>query len=153
MLLLDKPPLFEVNLNGFEPHTFRTGSGYAKIKKELCEAILEKVGQSYLALARKKVSDKPISLRILFRLWEGSKEVTNTRPMKDLDNLLKPVLDVLQTSTDAQNSQPGLNIIENDKLVYEINVRKEIVKEESDEGVYISIFLMDSPKSGWMWMD
>jgi Holliday junction resolvase RusA-like endonuclease len=134
--------LFEVDLKGFEPHTFRNGASYARVKKELREAIVREVGQSKIDEGRKKINGNLVRLQVLFRLWEGSIKVSRTRSEKDLDNLLKPVLDVLQTTTDAQNNERGLNLIENDKLVHEINVKKEIVTEENNEGVHIAIYGM-----------
>ena len=135
--------LFEVNLRGFEPHTFHTGAGYAKVKKELREAILREVGQEKISESRSKIFGNPVKLKILFRLWRGAENVTDTRSKKDLDNLLKPVLDVLQRNSDAQNNELGLNIIENDKLVYELDVKKQIVERQEEEGVRIEIFLAD----------
>ena len=65
--------------------------------------------------------------------------MTKTRSEKDLDNLLKPVLDVLQTNSDAQKNELGLDLIENDNLVYEINAKKKLVETESGEGMHIVV--------------
>jgi Holliday junction resolvase RusA-like endonuclease len=138
-----KEPLFEVELKKFEPHTLQKRRGHRDAKKELREAIVKEMGQTKIEEARKKIDGRPIKIRVLFRLWKGSREITKTRFEKDLDNLLKPVLDVLQTKTSEQKNEPGLDLIENDKLVYEINARKGLVEVEGDEGVRIQILPVD----------
>ena len=138
--IMEKESLFEVDLEGFEPHTFRKDSNYGKVKKELCDAIIKEIGQAKIDEARGNITVNPIRLEVLFRLWKGSTKVTNTRSEKDLDNLLKPILDVLQSHRDEKKNEPGLNLIENDKLVYEINARKVIVEEEKNEGIHIAVF-------------
>ena len=82
---------------------------------------------------------KTLRIDVEFRLWRGSEKTTNTRAKKDLDNLLKPVLDVLQTNLNTQKTEPGLDLIEGDESVHEINARKTIVDDESDEGIRIVI--------------
>ena len=92
-----------------------------------------------IGAAREKVKDKTLRIDVEFRLWKGSDKTTNTRAKKDLDNLLKPVLDVLQTSLNTQKTEPGLDLIEGDESVHEINARKIIVDDENDEGIRIVI--------------
>jgi len=36
-------------------------------------------------------ADRLVALRVKFLLWEGRSNVTNTRPKKDVDNLLNVV--------------------------------------------------------------
>lgn len=137
-----KKSLFEIELKKFEPHTLQKRRGHRDAKKELREAIVKEMGQMKIEEARKNINGRPIKICVLFRQWKGS--ATTTRSEKDLDNLLKPVLDVLQTKTSEQKNEPGLDLIENDKLVYEINARKELVGLEDDEGVHIEILPRDS---------
>ncbi|MHB1868018.1 MAG: RusA family crossover junction endodeoxyribonuclease [Nitrososphaerales archaeon] len=136
---MGKEQLFAVDLKGFEPHTHRNGKGFRKVKKELREAIANRVGMVEIEEARKRINAKPVRVKVLFRLWMGSSKTTKTRSEKDLDNLLKPVLDVLQTHTDERKNEWGLGLIENDNQVFEINAQKELVESPTDEGMQIVI--------------
>jgi Holliday junction resolvase RusA-like endonuclease len=136
---VNQRPLFTVELKSFEPHTVRSGRGHKNVKKQLHEAIMKAVDGDEIGAARQKVKDKTLRIDVEFRLWKGSDRTTNTRAKKDLDNLLKPVLDVLQTSLNTQKTEPGLDLIEGDESVHEINARKIIVDDEKDEGIRIVI--------------
>ncbi len=117
----------------------RSGRGHKNVKKQLHEAIMRAVDGDEIGAAREKFKDKTLRIDVEFRLWKGSNKTTNTRAKKDLDNLLKPVLDVLQTSLNTQKVEPGLDLIEGDESVHEINARKVIVDDEKDEGIRIVI--------------
>jgi Holliday junction resolvase RusA-like endonuclease len=136
---MNQKSLFTVELKPFEPHTVRSGRGHKNVKKQLREAIMRAVDGDEIGAAREKVKDKTLRIDVEFRLWKGSDKTTNTRAKKDLDNLLKPVLDVLQTSLNTQKTEPGLDLIEGDESVHEINARKIIVDDENDEGIRIVI--------------
>ena len=97
------------------------------------------MGAKRIEEAKLKIRDQPIRILVEFRLWKGSASTSNTRSRKDLDNLLKPVLDVLQTSLDAKQTKPGLGLIGNDDLVHNIEARKHIVNRKTDEGIEITI--------------
>ena len=81
-----------------------------------------------------------VSVDICFNLYDGVKNDT-TRYDKDLDNLLKIVLDVLPDYMDNKsvNREPGLGIIQNDKQVFEIHSYKKFVQDTSQEGIDIII--------------
>ncbi|MDA4121977.1 MAG: hypothetical protein OK456_02205 [Thaumarchaeota archaeon] len=136
---MDHRPLFTVELKGFEPHTVRSGRGHKNVKRQLREAIFDATDGDEIGAAREKVRGKALRIDVEFRLWRGSDETTNTRAKKDLDNLLKPVLDVLQTSLNTQKTEPGLDLIEGDEVVHEIYARKTIVDHEKDEGIKVVI--------------
>ncbi|MGD0636415.1 MAG: hypothetical protein ABSA72_00045 [Nitrososphaerales archaeon] len=136
---MNQKPLFAVELTPFEPHTVRSGRGHKNVKKELHEAIMRAADGDDIGAAREKIRNKTVRIDVEFRLWRGSEKTTNTRAKKDLDNLLKPILDVLQTSLNTQKTEPGLDLIEGDESVHEINAKKIIVDRESDEGIRIII--------------
>ena len=136
---MNQKPLFAVELTPFEPHTVRSGRGHENVKKELHEAIMRAADGDDIGAAREKIRNKTVRIDVEFRLWRGSEKTTNTRAKKDLDNLLKPILDVLQTSLNTQKTEPGLDLIEGDESVHEINAKKIIVDRESDEGIRIII--------------
>jgi Holliday junction resolvase RusA-like endonuclease len=144
---VNQKPLFTAELKHFEPHTVRSGRGHKNVKKQLREAIMMAVDGDDIGAAREKVRDKKLRIDIEFRLWKGSEKTTNTRAKKDLDNLLKPVLDVLQTSLNTQKTEPGLDLIEGDEWVHEINARKFIVDAEDDEGILIVILPTTTSRS------
>src|SRR2546422_10630221 len=125
---------------GFEPHTVRTGKGHKNVKKLLREAITREKGASGIEQAKQSIRGRVVRIDVLFRLWKAPSNITNTRGRKDLDNLLKPVLDVLQTNLNAQSSERGLDLIENDDSVYEISAKKELVDSEDNEGISVIIF-------------
>ncbi len=135
-----------VQLKSFEPHTVRSGKGHKNVKKQLHEAILQASDGDEIGAAREKFRDKVLRIDVEFRLWKGTEATTNTRAKKDLDNLLKPVLDVLQTSLNTQKTEPGLDLIEGDEKVHEINARKIIVDDEREEGIRIVILEHTSPE-------
>ncbi|MDG6926351.1 MAG: hypothetical protein JRN09_07330 [Nitrososphaerota archaeon] len=143
---MNQNPLFMVQLKSFEPHTVRSGKGHKNVKKQLHEAILQASDGDEIGAAREKFRDKVLRIDVEFRLWKGTEATTNTRAKKDLDNLLKPVLDVLQTSLNTQKTEPGLDLIEGDEKVHEINARKIIVDDEREEGIRIVILEHTSPE-------
>ena len=147
MEAVNQKPLFTAELKHFEPHTVRSGRGHKNVKKQLREAIMMAVDGDDIGAAREKVRDRKLRIDIEFRLWKGSEKTTNTRAKKDLDNLLKPVLDVLQTSLNTQKTEPGLDLIEGDEWVHEINARKFIVDAEDDEGILIVILPTTTSRS------
>jgi len=136
---VNQRPLFTVELTRFEPHTVRSGRGHKNVKRELHQAIMRAADGDEIGAAREKIRNKTLRIDVEFRLWKGSDRTTNTRAKKDLDNLLKPILDVLQTSLNTQKTEPGLDLIEGDESVHEIHAKKIIVDDESEEGIRITI--------------
>lgn len=132
-------PLFVVELKPYEPHTLRSGRGHRNLKRELRDKIMDAMDGDDIAAAREKLRGRTLRVDVEFRLWRGSENITNTRAKKDLDNLLKPVMDVLQTSLNTQRTELGLGLIEDDESVHEINTRKVLVDSEMEEGIRIAI--------------
>ncbi len=80
-----------------------------------------------------------MSLSVLLPL-EGKPEVSNTRPVKDLDNLLKVLFDVLRSG------EQGVGLIEEDSYICETYSMKELVEEEGEEGLRLVIEEHRDPK-------
>jgi Holliday junction resolvase RusA-like endonuclease len=140
-MLVPDVQLFSVNLGGFEPHTVSSGKGHKNVKRELCEAIANAIGAEEIDHAKRRIRGKKVKVDVVFRLLKPGLNMTRTRAEKDLDNLLKPVMDALQTNWDnARKNGPGLGLIENDDSVYEIVARKEVVSDGKGEGLTITIF-------------
>ena len=89
---------------------------------------------------KKFCQNKKLSITVQFFLYDGSKD-ENPQPegriTKDLDNLLKIVMDVLPEKMDSEGENDGLGLIkkDHDHLVYEIKSTKKIVYDKNDEGI------------------
>jgi len=70
-------------------------------------------------------------------LWGGSG--VEGRANKDLDNLLKVVFDVLCEYMDENEKNPGLGLMKNDKMIFEVHATKKTVTMKKDEGLDIKI--------------
>ncbi len=117
----------------FEPITPGNGQNTVEKKEKLANAIKERIPQEDLERLRRQLAGRLVAITVVFLLWKGSPNVTNTRPVKDLDNLLKIVFDVLR-----QGPQ-GLGIIEEDSYIGEVYATKQLVSKEEDEGYRIII--------------
>jgi len=117
----------------FEPITPGNGQNTVEKKEKLANAIKERIPQEDLERLRRQLAGRLVAITVVFLLWKGSPNVTNTRPVKDLDNLLKIVFDILR-----QGPQ-GLGIIEEDSYIGEVYATKQLVSKEEDEGYRIII--------------
>jgi len=93
---------------------------------------------------REFCQDKKLSLTVQFFLYDGKGDESpqpEGRTKKDLDNLLKIVLDVFPEKMDSEGKNEGLGLIKRDydHLVYEIKTTKKIVSKIDDEGIDIII--------------
>ena len=89
--------------------------------------------------------NRKLSITVRFYLYDGSEDGISQpegRTKKDLDNLLKIVLDVLPEKMDTAGKNDGLGLIKRDYdyFVYEINSIKKIVTLKREEGIDIEIF-------------
>jgi Holliday junction resolvase RusA-like endonuclease len=128
----------EIHAKPFIPLTAQSKEDVAR-KKELRDFI--KLNISNLDDVISSCRDKEkVSVEICFSLYNGV-ENNVSRYDKDLDNLLKIVLDVLPDFMDnkSENREIGLGIIQNDKQVFEIHSYKKFVQDESKEGIDIII--------------
>jgi len=123
--------ILDINVVPFVPVT--AGQNLAEKESGLKKAIMERVKPDELAELGKNRADRLVTLTVLFFLWKGSPKVTNTRSVKDLDNLLKIVLDVLKLGPQ------GLGIIEEDSYVCEVYSAKSLVDTEAEEGYRIIV--------------
>ncbi len=125
--------ILDINVVPFEPVTTGSGQNIAEKEGRLKKAILDRIKPEELAELAKNRADRLVTLTVLFFLWKGSPKVTNTRSVKDLDNLLKIVLDVLKLGPQ------GLGIIEEDSYVSELYSAKQLVDNEREEGYRIIV--------------
>ena len=129
-----------IKIRDFVPLT--ASSDVVKRKKSLKEKIEKETKD--LEEIREFCQDKKLSITVRFFLYDGKKDENpqpEGRTKKDLDNLLKIVLDVLPEKMDTAEKNDGLGLIKRDydNLVYEIKSTKEIVYKENEEGIDIVI--------------
>ncbi len=132
------PVLFHVEVRDHIPLTSGHGDE-VKRKEELLKKILDSINDD--SGNPENCLDKKLSLNICYNLFHDEKNPQ--RYEKDLDNLLKLLLDVLPQHMD--NTPPpkpkGLGLMRDnhDKMIFEINCIKKLVEDESSEGIDIEI--------------
>ena len=135
-----KKKSYTIKIREFEPLT--ASSDVVNRKNDLKERI--KKDTKNLDEIRKFCQDKKLSIIVRFFLYDGKKDGVpqpEGRIKKDLDNLLKIVLDVLPEKMDSEGKNDGLGLIKRDydHLVYEIKSTKKIVYKKDEEGIDIVI--------------
>jgi Holliday junction resolvase RusA-like endonuclease len=123
----------DLTIAPFEPLTPGNGQNTVEKKEKLANAIKERIPQDNLERLRQQLAGRLVGVTVVFLLWKGSPNITNTRPVKDLDNLLKTVFNVLR------HGPQGLGIIEEDSYVGEVYATKQLVNKEEQEGYRIII--------------
>lgn len=135
-----KKKFHTISIRKFEPLTASSDVVNRKMKlKEKIEKDTKKLEE-----IREFCKDKQLSIYVRFFLYDGKKDESpqpEGRTKKDLDNLLKIVLDVLPEKMDSDGKNAGLGLIKRDydHLVYEIKSTKKIVSREEEEGIDIII--------------
>jgi len=130
--------LAQIPVIPFVPLTAKPGEEVQR-KKDLRDHIIKNI--SNLSEIRDSCRGKErLSLDVCFNLYAGDSK-DSSRYSKDLDNLLKIVLDVLPDYMDnkQENREMGLGIIQNDNQIFEIHASKQFVFDESLEGIKIII--------------
>lgn len=130
--------LGKLSIREFEPKTAKPGEE-VKRKIELRDKIKESVPE--LEKIKKECRGKKFSLNIRFYLYNGNLSDTS-RYIKDIDNLVKIVLDVLPKYMDSEKTNEGLGLMPDDRddLIYEIHAEKKLIQNEEQEGIDIEIF-------------
>lgn len=125
--------LVDIPVIPFEPGTPGSGKDVGEKQSKLRAAILERVSQEELAKFKEALKGRLVTITLGFFLWKGSSKTTNTRAVKDLDNLMKILFDVLG------KGQQGLGLLEEDSYICEVYAKKELVDDQSEEGLRIII--------------
>ena len=124
--------LFEVFLH-FDPVTPRTGAATTARKAKLLNAILEQVTPEDLLRAREKLHNRVVRLSVVFNLWKTPPTESDTRWIKDIDNLLKILFDVLG------RGEQGLKLVEDDSYICQVQATKRLVSSKDEEGYRVRI--------------
>jgi len=116
-----------------------TGNRSYARKAELIEDVRKTKGKSVREAARKRFDGNLVKISVKFNLLKPTERHPDTSGKKDLDNMLKPVLDSLQPKADTQGMLEGLGLIANDNMVYRIEAIKRIVDRPEQVGTKIVI--------------
>src|SRR5438093_4122143 len=100
--------ILELRIIPFEPFAWVAGKRTGEREDKLAERIRQEMLLQTLTEFLEHRADRLVALRVQFFLWEGRSNVTNTRPKKDVDNLLNVVFDVLKIGPH------GVGLIESD---------------------------------------
>jgi Holliday junction resolvase RusA-like endonuclease len=125
--------LLDLTIAPFEPLAPGSGQNTGDKTETLADAIRQRLSQDDLEHLRHRLAGKLVGITVVFLLWQGSSKVSNTRPVKDLDNLLTIVFDVVRYSP------KGLGLIEEDSYIGEVYATKQLVSKEEEEGYRIII--------------
>jgi len=125
--------LGEISVRKFKPKTVKTGIETTMRKMELQEAFVKQ--NENLSKLQDKCKGKKLSINVTFYLNTNTPDKTSYK--KDLDNLLKILMDVIKEEMDDNEKNIGLGlVIENrDEEIFEIVCHKEFVTNEDDEGI------------------
>jgi Holliday junction resolvase RusA-like endonuclease len=134
---LSTEPYFEVDVYNCEPPVIHPGRKGKNIQKKLVlqKAIVDASKPEALTEAVTAGKDTVVSVEVHFRLLEATGKMSNTRSVKDLDNLLKGILDVLKNRSQGI----GLGIIEGDHYVCELLATKTLVDTKEKEGFRVTV--------------
>lgn len=130
---MDGEILGTISVRQFTPKTAKQGKEKTERKKALQEAFVEQ--NSHLPDLQEKCKGKKLSLNVIFYLNENTPDKSSFK--KDLDNLLKILMDVIKEEMDDAQKKIGLGLVvkNKDEEVYEIVCHKEFVSNQDDEGI------------------
>ena len=129
--------LGKISVRKFIPKTVKKGYETTIRKQELQEAFVKQ--NKNLNDLQEKCQGKQLSINVTFYLNENTPNKTSYK--KDLDNLLKILMDVIKEEMDDSEKNTGLGLVikNNDEEIFEIICHKEFVSNEDDEGIDLII--------------
>jgi Holliday junction resolvase RusA-like endonuclease len=121
-------------IRGFSPET--ASSNKIKRKKELKKAISKEIGKQHQIIL-KMVKGKELFIDVCFYLYLSEQTGSSK---KDLDNLLKILLDVLSANmVNGQKEVKGLGFLSDDSLAFKIHCEKKITHNPKNIGLDLKI--------------
>jgi Holliday junction resolvase RusA-like endonuclease len=125
--------LGKISVRKFKPKTVKKGKETTKRKKYLQEAFVKQ--NPNLGELQEKCKGKRLSINVTFYLNTNTPDKASYK--KDLDNLLKILMDVIKEEMDDSEKKTGLGLVikNNDEEIFEIICHKEFVQSEDDEGI------------------
>ena len=124
----------QIEIRGFNPET--ASKNKIKRKQELKKAISKKIGKNYDKILT-RVFGRDLLIDICYYFYPS--DATGSSK-KDLDNLLKILLDVLSVNmVNGQDKKRGLGFVGDDSKVFEIHAMKKIINDEKKTGLDLKI--------------
>lgn len=126
--------VLQTKIRDFNPETSRGNK--LKRKNQLKNALSKKIGKQHQKIL-KRVLGKELFIDVCFYLYL-SEESGSAK--KDLDNLLKIVLDVFSVNmVNGQEKMSGMGFVKDDSQIFRINCEKKIVNEPVRAGLDLKI--------------
>jgi len=129
--------LGKISVRKFKPKTVKKGKETTKRKKDLQVAFVEQ--NPHLGELQEKCKGKQLSINVTFYLNENTPDKSSFK--KDLDNLLKILMDVIKEEMDDSEKKIGLGLVikNKDEEIFEIICHKEFVTSDDDEGIDLEV--------------
>ena len=144
-IMQQQQQLGHLSIKGFTPQTVKKGKQTTERKEKLQNAFVQQ--NSNLEEIRKKCIGKKLSICVTFYLNKNTLDKSSYK--KDLDNLLKILMDVVKEEMDDDQKKTGLGlVVENkDEDIHEIICRKKFVSNHTEEGIDLIISEYDNDTS------
>jgi hypothetical protein len=123
--------LQNVQVRGFVPAT--AGKNVMDGKKKIRDAVETKLGKN-INNVRRRCAGRPLSINLTFYLQKDS-----AHAKKDLDSLSNVLLSVLAKEMGTKK-EAGLDIVNDDSIIYRFVFEKEVVDSAEKEGLAFSIY-------------
>lgn len=129
--------LGKLAIRNFKPKTAKKGKETTKRKRDLQEAFVNQ--NKNLADVQEKCRGKRLTIKVVFYLNEDTPDKSSYK--KDLDNLLKILMDVIKEEMDDNEKKIGLGLVikNHDEEVFEIMCHKEFISGDENEGIDLEI--------------
>jgi len=124
----------QTEIRGFNPET--ASSNKLKRKRELKKALSVKIGKQHQKVL-KRVIGRELFIDVCFYLYQSEQSGSSK---KDLDNLLKILLDVLSVNmVNGQDKKKGVGFLKDDSQVYKLHCEKKIMNNPKNAGLDLKI--------------
>jgi len=132
--------LGSISVTGFIPQTAKQGKEMTERKEKLRKAFVEQNELELPKVIESCKNKEKLSVKVSFNLNDKAENPTSYK--KDLDNLLKVLLDVLPEEMDDSTKAEGLSIIKGneDDRVWEIHCSKNFVHSPNEEGIVVEFY-------------
>lgn len=133
--------LGKIFVRNFKPKTAKRGKEITVRKKALQKAFVDQ--NKNLGDLQEKCKGKNLSIKVVFYLNKNTPDKSSFK--KDLDNLLKILMDVIKEEMDDSEKKIGLGLIvrNEDEVVFNIDCHKEFVSSDEEEGIDLEVFKWD----------
>ena len=124
----------QTEIRNFNPET--ASSNKLRRKKELKKALSTKIGKQHQTIL-KRVINRELFVDVCFYLYQSEQSGSSK---KDLDNLLKILLDVLSINmVNGQDKKKGLGFLKDDSQVFRLHCEKKIINNPKNVGLELKI--------------